>query len=197
MQAATDSRSQGTNRLDDATLLARLDALVERDRTTTAKLLWHLGEVEARGLFRDEGYSSLFEYCVKKLHMSEGEAALRVRAARLGRRFPVVLSKVARGELHLSALRALAPELTEENHRASQQLHDQIRQAQDLLRHQVPDGDLATIVEKASSRRTMSAASWATCVPRWPMATPMSAFFRAGASLTPSPVMATMLSCCW
>jgi len=32
---------------------------------------------------------------------------------------------------------------------ADQQLHDQIRQAQDLLRHQVPDGDLATVLGKA------------------------------------------------
>ena len=38
----------------------------------------------------------------------------------------------------------------------------------------------------------MSAASLETSVPVMPMATPMSAFLRAGASLTPSPVMATM-----
>jgi len=49
-----------THRLDNATVLARLHALVARDRTTTAKLLWHLAEVDARGLYRDEGYSSLF-----------------------------------------------------------------------------------------------------------------------------------------
>ena len=38
----------------------------------------------------------------------------------------------------------------------------------------------------------MSAASLATSVPLMPIATPMSACFRAGASLTPSPVMATI-----
>ena len=37
----------------------------------------------------------------------------------------------------------------------------------------------------------MSAASLATSVPLMPMAMPMSAFFSAGASFTPSPVMAT------
>ncbi|MDD9965677.1 MAG: hypothetical protein OXR73_05585 [Myxococcales bacterium] len=87
-----------------------LDALVGRDGATTAKPLWHLGEVD-----RDEGYSTLFEYWIKKLQMSEGEAARRIRAARLSRRFPVVISTIAH-------------------------LHDQIRQARDLLRHQVPDG---------------------------------------------------------
>jgi len=51
---------------------------------------------------------------------------------------------------------------------------------------------LLTIVEKLSSARTMSLASLATSVPVIPMATPMSASFRAGASFTPSPVIATM-----
>jgi hypothetical protein len=39
----------------------------------------------------------------------------------------------------------------------------------------------------------MTAASLDTSVPVIPMATPMSAALRAGASLTPSPVMATTL----
>mmetsp|Transcript_117473 Transcript_117473/g.365877 ORF Transcript_117473/g.365877 Transcript_117473/m.365877 type:complete len:250 (-) Transcript_117473:1308-2057(-) len=43
-----------------------------------------------------------------------------------------------------------------------------------------------------SSRRMMSAASFATSVPRMPIATPTFACFSAGASLTPSPVIATM-----
>ena len=54
-----------------------------------------------------------------------------------------------------------------------------------------PSSTAETIVAKLSSSSTMSAASLATSVPVIPMATPMSAFFRAGASLTPSPVMAT------
>jgi len=48
------------------------------------------------------------------------------------------------------------------------------------------------MVEKSSSVNIMSDASLATSVPCRPMAMPMSAFFSAGASLTPSPVMATM-----
>ena len=48
------------------------------------------------------------------------------------------------------------------------------------------------IVAKLSSVRIMEAASLETSVPIFPMATPMSAFLRAGASLTPSPVMATI-----
>ena len=49
----------------------------------------------------------------------------------------------------------------------------------------------ATTEAKLSSVRTRSAASRATSVPPRPMATPRSARRKAGASLTPSPVMAT------
>ena len=54
-----------------------------------------------------------------------------------------------------------------------------------------PSRTAATIVLKLSSASTMSLASFATSVPAIPIATPMSASFRAGASLTPSPVIAT------
>ena len=55
-----------------------------------------------------------------------------------------------------------------------------------------PSSTAATMEAKLSSVRVMAAASLLTSVPVMPMATPMSAFLSAGASLTPSPVMATM-----
>ena len=48
------------------------------------------------------------------------------------------------------------------------------------------------MVAKLSSARIMEAASLETSVPVIPMATPISAFFNAGASFTPSPVMAAI-----
>jgi hypothetical protein len=47
------------------------------------------------------------------------------------------------------------------------------------------------MVVKLSSSSTMSLASLLTSVPVMPMAMPMSACFSAGASFTPSPVIAT------
>mmetsp|Transcript_6363 Transcript_6363/g.23528 ORF Transcript_6363/g.23528 Transcript_6363/m.23528 type:complete len:220 (-) Transcript_6363:408-1067(-) len=54
-----------------------------------------------------------------------------------------------------------------------------------------PSATASTIVAKLSSARTMSEADRATAVPV-PIAIPMSARFSAGASLTPSPVIATI-----
>ena len=54
-----------------------------------------------------------------------------------------------------------------------------------------PSRTARTIVAKLSSARIIFAASLVTSVPVWPIAIPMSADFSAGASLTPSPVIAT------
>jgi hypothetical protein len=242
---------QDARQLRDEELLAGLDRLLRDDRSLTVQLIVHIGEVDARGLYREQAHASMFEYAVEALHMSESEAYTRIRAARLCREFPVVLGMLARGELHLSAVKLLAPVLTADNcdellkaarfkskrqvelvlaqwfpkpdvpdvirklpakpssavpaapvpgalqlasvvlpensnstsgrepevrreaapslqlarpvpeiaplraerykvqFTANQRLHDKIAQAQDLLRHQVPDGDLAAVVERA------------------------------------------------
>ena len=53
-----------------------------------------------------------------------------------------------------------------------------------------------TMEQKLSSRRMIPEASLATYVPAIPIAKPISAFLRAGASLVPSPVIATTWSSC-
>lgn len=53
------------------------------------------------------------------------------------------------------------------------------------------------ILPKLSSNRMIPAAYFATYVPARPMANPISAFFRAGASFVPSPVIATTFPICF
>ena len=55
-----------------------------------------------------------------------------------------------------------------------------------------PSSTTATIVANLWSVNTTSSASFETSVPMIPIATPMSAAFSAGASLTSSPVIATV-----
>ena len=101
--------------LSDGTLLRDLAALVARDRTTTAQLLAHLAEVDARRLYLPAGYPSMYLYCVDELHLSEDAAFKRIRAARTARRFPGIFAAVADGRLNLNAVVLLAPHLTEDN----------------------------------------------------------------------------------
>src|ERR1700755_3629544 len=102
-------------RLTDDELVLRVRHCVREDRRVSAQLLAHLGEIEARGLHRDLGYESMFEYAVHALHMSDSEAGLRVHAARFARKFPASLEMLSRGELHLTAMKLLAPVLTKQN----------------------------------------------------------------------------------
>src|SRR5690349_6984040 len=101
--------------LSDAELLANTRGLIGRSNQLLAALLAHLGEVDARGLYRQRACSSLFAYCVYELRLSEDEAVRRVTAARLIRKFPELLDAVAAGELHLTGLLLLGPHLTREN----------------------------------------------------------------------------------
>jgi hypothetical protein len=101
--------------LPSAQLLARVRELVHRGNAFEADLLVHLGEVDARRLYLDEGCSSMFAYCQRVLHFAEGVAYKRIQAARAARRHPEILEAVRRGEVHLTAVGLLAPKLTTSN----------------------------------------------------------------------------------
>src|SRR6188768_1218371 len=102
-------------RLGNSELLAGLSELVRQSNVLTAQVLAHLVELEERMLPQELGYGSLFTYCVEVLGMSEGSAGRRVAAAKMCKRFPEAFARVARGELHLCALCALAPHVTPES----------------------------------------------------------------------------------
>jgi hypothetical protein len=97
-------------------LLARMNVLAGRERMVTAELIAHLAALASRpNLYAAEGYGCLFTYCTRALGLSEDAACNRIEAAKLGRRFPVLLDLLASGSLTLSSLRMLGPHLTPEN----------------------------------------------------------------------------------
>jgi len=86
------------------------------ERRATASLIASLAELDARRLYLAEGYSSLFTYCTRLLHLSEHAAYGRIEAARVARKYPVCLERLAAGDLTLTTIGLLAPHLTSENH---------------------------------------------------------------------------------
>ena len=99
----------------DDRLLADLAALVVKNRQTTATLLAHIGEVDARELYLPAACTSMHVYCTRVLHLAEEVAFKRIRAARAARRFPVIFDAIADGRLHVSGVVMLAPHLTDDN----------------------------------------------------------------------------------
>jgi hypothetical protein len=100
--------------LSNDELLSGVRSMVGQGRTVLARLLAYLGEVEERRLDLQSACSSLFDFCLRRLGMSEDEACRRVTAARLVRRFPVTLGMIERGEIHLTGLLMLRDRLTDE-----------------------------------------------------------------------------------
>ena len=147
--------------LTDDALLARVDALAARSREITAELIWHLVELERRGLHLARGFRSLFVYCRKALHCSENGAFDRIRAARAARRFPVVLAMLAEGRLHLTAVRLLSPHLKDENHLAllGGAIRKSGREVRELLARWFPERDVPASVRRVPARRVKSAAA--------------------------------------
>lgn len=146
-------------------LLLRLKALVGKGCRLTADVLAHIGETDARQLYLDAACSSMFTYCTSRLLMSEGEAYNRIEAARVARRFPIIFEHVASGALHLTAVRLLAPRLTQENHREllTAAKHLSKREVEQLIADRFPRPDVATSFRKlpagADSAGPASAAS--------------------------------------
>jgi len=143
--------------LGNSELLAGLSELVGQSNVLTAQVLAHLVELEERKLHLELGHSSLFAYCVEALAMSEGSAGRRVTAARLCRRFPEGFERVARGELHLCALCALAPHLSPEN---AAELFDGCRgktrrQVEELLAARFPRPDVREQIRRLPVRAQM------------------------------------------
>jgi hypothetical protein len=96
-------------------LVTGLDTIVRSCRQRTAELVAHLAEVEARRLHLEMAYSSLFDYCVRRLGLSEDEACRRIDVARLARRVPGLFPRLASGEISLTVVALLKPYLTDEN----------------------------------------------------------------------------------
>jgi len=88
--------------LNDRELLFQTQQLVQSEREVLTKILHHLREVDRRKLFSDQGYQSLFEYAVKDLKYSEGQAGRRIQAMRLIKEIPELEKKVESGDLSLS-----------------------------------------------------------------------------------------------
>lgn len=97
------------DRLDDVHLEARLVDLAARDRATTAELLAHLAEADARHLHLTRGFESLHAYCVEHLRFSDAAAHKRIAVARVAREHPGILARIADGGLSLSTVLVLRP----------------------------------------------------------------------------------------
>jgi len=151
---------------DDA-LLLRLGELTRESRRVEVDLVAHLGEVDARRLYAREASPSMFVYCTEVLHLSEAEAYLRIAAARASRAHPVLLTMLADGRLHLSAIARLAPHLTPENrdHLLGCAAHRSKREIEALVAVLSPRPDAVALIRKLPERRVFAGSAPSATTP--------------------------------
>jgi len=142
-------RAYSLSHLSDPELLKGLTSLVAQDRATTATLLAHIAEFDARRLYLPAAHPSTYSYCVHELHLSEDAAYKRIRAARAARQFPVIFEALADGRLHLSAVSLLASYLTSENAEGllAEAAHRSKSEVEELLARRFPRSETMGLVE--------------------------------------------------
>jgi 5-methylcytosine-specific restriction endonuclease McrA len=101
--------------LDSTALSRRLGELAGHERQLQLDFLLHLDEFDRRRAWAEAGYPSLWEWCLRVLHLREGAAGRRIAAMRVLRRFPALADALRDGRLCLSTVALLGPVLTEEN----------------------------------------------------------------------------------
>ena len=94
------------------------------------------------------------------LHLSEAEAYLRIAAARASREHPMLLTMLADGRIHLTAMAKLAPHLTRENRDVllKRAAHKTRRQIEELIAELTPRPDAPAVMRKLPERQTVTRA---------------------------------------
>ena len=144
---------QTNSQLHEQTLVA-----VANERQSTCRVIALLKENNARRLYAEMAYPSLFAYVHECLGYAESQAYERVRACELAGRVPEVAEKLESGELSLSVVAKLASHVRregtdlEKTKELAQELsHCTIREAEKVL---VRNAKLAPVVQERITPKT-------------------------------------------
>ena len=145
--------------LSDDELLRRLSDLLAQSRRVEWVLVAHIAEVDARRLFAREAWPSMIQYCIGALHLSEGEGYRRIAAARMSRRYPVILSMLEDGRLHLCGIGVLSKHLKDANYEdlLARATHKTKREIEMLVAELDPKPDVPPTIRKRPQRKPKTA----------------------------------------
>jgi hypothetical protein len=144
--------------ISDDELLRRLAGLLRQSRCVESELIEHIAEVDERRLYAREASPSMFAYCTEVLHLSEAEAYLRISVARVSRKYPVLLSLLSDGRLHLTGIAKLAPLLTPGNEQMllARAVHKSKREILELVAEIAPRPDAPALMRRLPERKRVT-----------------------------------------
>jgi 5-methylcytosine-specific restriction endonuclease McrA len=88
---------------------------VRAEKRNVANVIAHIAEISRRKAELECGYKNIFDYCTRRLKLSEGSVARRLQVANVSRRFPQLLVALADNRISLTVAGLLAPHLREDN----------------------------------------------------------------------------------
>ena len=100
---------------DAVSFKAFLAKLLGNERGVQVEFLIALAEFDRRGLYLELGYSTLWDFCMKELHLCKGSTFKRTHSVALIQRFPQVAAILREGKLCMTTLVELEDVLTAEN----------------------------------------------------------------------------------
>lgn len=90
--------------MTDLQIENRLTALVKEERRITSEILTLINQADARKIYLERGFSSLFDWLTRSFGYSEAAAMRRIQAARLLISAPEAAEKLAQGQVNLTTL---------------------------------------------------------------------------------------------
>lgn len=117
--------------LSNTELLSRFGKLVQTERKITHLVLECIAEIDARKLYLEKAYPSIYEFMVQEFGYSSSAALRRIESARLLREVPEVAAKIESGAINLSQLSKVQQAL-----RTVQKIEDRkldVQEKRDLL----------------------------------------------------------------
>ena len=150
--------------LSNEELLAQLRGHLGKGHVWQARLVAYLAEVDHRQLFLDHACPSMWEFCIRKLGMSESEANLRIAAGRVIRQFPRARGYLEEGRIHLCAIYALRKHLTDSNHEEllREALGRTTREVEQMVAARFPKPDVRPRIEPVAPQGALPIATSAS-----------------------------------
>ena len=141
--------------LSDDELIVRVSEVLKQSRRVEAVLVSHIAEVDARRLYAREASPSMFRFCTDVLFLSEAEAYRRINAARLSRKYPLLLTMLEDGRLHLCGIGVLSKHLTKANYEEllAKATHKTKRKLEELVAELAPKPDVPPSIRKRPERK--------------------------------------------
>jgi len=87
----------------------------QKYRFLESDLLDIIQKIDDKKVFRALGYSSLYQYCVESLHLSEGAAYNFINVARKAKEVPELKMEIKKGTITVNKAKRIAPVINKEN----------------------------------------------------------------------------------